>query len=412
MKTVDSIAQSIAISHVPTAIFLGAGSSISSGAPSGTHLSQLISDEFFPTDKIRTLSDIAGRVEAVFGRKPLVDFLRLKLRDLSPSDAMKMLPHFNFSNIFTTNYDTLVEKSFSMSNNSIPIVRSNKDYSFDQRQYNTILYKIHGCLSEDRCDGFSHGMIITDEDYTTYEKYRQIVFREFEKSLITSNVIFIGYSMSDSNIRDYVEKSIEIAKSQECLGKIYLILYEEDQIEALRWENRGIEVAFGDLDRLLASLSTQQRAARIHDTVSIFSPVSNAPRHLIAAEISSVNPESESTQRPNLKRLFSGGEATYADIKHGFTFSRTISNEIVNHVKLNSIPTLNVVLGPSGTGKTTIGRMALLNLQNLGYICYEHKSNIGVDPETWKDIDREHSRKGEKAVLFCDEPNCKSVCNK
>lgn len=403
LGSLNYIAKSIAASSIPTTLFLGAGASIPSGAPSGPSLADDLTIRFFEGERPRQLSDISGRVELKYGRPELVKFLRSKLEPLEPSNTLLQLPSFNFSNIFTTNYDLLVEKAFERSGVDLPIVRSNKDYAFDHRQYNTVLFKLHGCITEDRADGLNHGMIITDEDYATYLHFREIGFRHFEQSLSTSNVVFVGFSMADASIKEYVERAISLAASSECPGQAFLILYEEDEIEGARWRNRGLRVGFGDLDAFLSALASVDQDP---NTVSVFSPVSEAPRHVIAAQISSVDPVVEGEKSSNIKRMVSGSPVTYADIRAGNAFSRSVTTEIVQQT-ISAIDTssLHILIGPSGAGKTSAGRLAIHELSKRGIVCYEHKSHIPVDFPTWQDVEKEHRSKGEQSCLFLDEPN-------
>lgn len=402
MQTTETIATAISRSSIPTVLFIGAGASIPSGAPSAAMLAKDLTDNFFSGEKQRELSDIAGRVEHKYGRDRLVECLRGKIHPLRPSKTFMQLPNFNFSNIFTTNYDLLVEKAYEKSNIDLPVVRSNKDYVFDYRQHNTILFKLHGCITEDRADGLSYGMIITDEDYSTYQHFRQIGFQQLEQSLATSNVVFIGYSMADANIKQYVEHSISLTDSHECPGQIFLVLYEEDEIEAQRWENRGLRVAFGDLDQFLSSLATVKQD---QGTVSIFNPISNAPKHVIAAGISSTDPEEDRKKAGNLKRMISGSPVSYGDITDGNAFRRSVCDEIIQQMSSTNLSSIHVLLGPSGSGKTSAGRLAVSGLLQKGIICYEHKAHVAVDFPTWQDVEREHQSKGERACLFLDEPN-------
>ena len=402
MDSVKAISTAISESKIPTTLFLGAGASIPSGAPSGTALSEALTAEFFDGEKTRALSDISGRVELKYGRPDLVAFLRSKLTPLQPSKTVLRLPNFNFASIFTTNYDSLVEIAFEEAKVELPTVRSNKDYAFDYRQYNTMLFKLHGCISEDRCDGLSHGMIITDEDYSTYGSFRQIGFKHFEQSLATTNVVFVGYSMADAKIKEYVERAIELARSQECPGQIFLLLYEEDEIEATRWENRGLRVGFGGLDALLGALATVEQDT---GSVSIFSPISKVLRHAIAAELSSLDPQEEATKSRNVNRMVTGSSVTYADIRAGNAFGRSSVTEIVQQVTSTNLSSIHVLVGPSGSGKTSAGRLAMHELSRGGIICYEHKAHVAVDFPTWQDVEKEHQKNGERACLFLDEPN-------
>ncbi len=328
--------------------------------------------------------------------------LRDLIVSLSPSATLKQLPNFNFSSIYTTNYDTLVEKSFEYARVDLPVIKSNKDYKFDHRQYNTMLYKLHGSIDEDRADGLSYGMIVTDEDYSTYGQYRQIGFGSFSQSLSISNFVFVGYSLADPNIKEFVDKAIALSKTQETSGDLYLLIFEEDELEAMRWEQRGLKVAFGSLDKLLSSLATVKETG---GGVGIFSPITSAPRHAVAAAVSAMRPNEEAQRKPNLQRVLTGGDVTYSDIRQGFAFPRSVSSQVVQQIVGSSISQIHVLLGPSGCGKTSAARLALMALEDRTIACYEHKSNIGIDLETWKEVDHEHLENGTRACLFLDEPN-------
>lgn len=401
-QSLSSVARMIADSKIPTTLFLGAGASIPSGGMTADGLADVLRKEFFPGERQRPLSEIASRAEYKYDRKRLVEVIRRELSTLKPSDSVAQLPRFNFKDIFTTNYDTLVETAYKTQKLEIPVVKSDRDWGFDSRQYNTILYKLHGCLTEDRADGLPFGMIITDEDYSTYARFRSTGFKQFEQSLATTNVVFIGYSLADTHFKSYVDEALKRKDEGFTVGSINLVLFEEDEIEAGRWTNRGINVSFGDLDRFLAALSAVNQDP---GSVSIFSPVSSAKRHVIASEISSVNPSDMALKGDNLDLMISGSPATYADIRAGYAFKRSAESSALQQILDPSQTRIHVLLGPSGTGKTSTARAIITSLMQSSYHVYEHKSNIPVDLETWKDVEADHRGRGQKACVFFDEPN-------
>ena len=182
----------------------------------------------------------------------------------------------------------------------------------------------------------------------------------------------------------------------------FLLLYEEDEIEATRWRNRGLRVGFGGLDDLLGVLAAVDQDSR---AVSIFSPISKVPKHAIAAELSSIDLKEEAKKSSNINRMVTGSSVTYADIRAGHAFSRSAVTEIVQQVMSTNLSSMHVLLGPSGSGKTSAGRLAIHELNQRGIICYEHKAHVAVDFPTWQDVEKEHHNKGERACLFLDEPN-------
>src|SRR5689334_17545395 len=102
---------------------------------------------------------------------------------------MLSLPQFGWRSIFTTNYDQLMERSYNRSRVPLVPIRSNFDFSRTEGQFGTRLYKIHGCISEDRSSGSQASMILTERDYEDYSKYRQVLFVKLEADLLSGDAL-------------------------------------------------------------------------------------------------------------------------------------------------------------------------------------------------------------------------------
>jgi hypothetical protein len=95
-----------------TALLLGAGASVPSGAPTGMGLARKLwkvvaNSESQSDDLVETASIIERR----FGRKALVDAVSDDLRRLKPTGGLLGLPTFPWKEIFTTNFDQLVDEA-------------------------------------------------------------------------------------------------------------------------------------------------------------------------------------------------------------------------------------------------------------------------------------------------------------
>ncbi len=125
----------------------------------------------------------------------------------------------NIGSVITTNYDCLIEKLFSFE----PLIGNNILLS---NPYGA-LYKIHGCVTN------PDKIIITETDYQEFEKKYELIRAQLLSLFIHNPIIFIGYSMSDKNIKDilktifsYVDHSSQYAKS--IRDNFLLIEYEKD----------------------------------------------------------------------------------------------------------------------------------------------------------------------------------------
>lgn len=94
----------------------------------------------------------------------------------------------NLSAIITTNYDKLCEEIFKFD----PLVGNNILLS---NPYGSI-YKIHGCVDE------IDKIIITKQDYENFKSKYQLIRAQLLSLFIHNPIIFIGYRVSDVNIRE------------------------------------------------------------------------------------------------------------------------------------------------------------------------------------------------------------------
>jgi len=97
----------------------------------------------------------------------------------------------NIGSVITTNYDLLIEKVFEFS----PLIGNGILLS---NPYGSV-YKIHGCVTD------SEGMIITESDYNNFNEKYELIRAQLLSLFIHNPIIFIGYSISDNNIKSILK---------------------------------------------------------------------------------------------------------------------------------------------------------------------------------------------------------------
>jgi len=159
---------------------------------------------------------LAEEVQAAIGRPALENLLRTSIPDLDvePSDLHVDLLKLPWVDVFTTNYDTLLERASAkvVTRRYEPVV--NKDdipYAMSPR-----IVKLHGSFPSER------PFIITEEDYRRYPHDYAPFVNTVQQALLENTFCLIGFSGDDPNflqwigwIRDNLGKD----KTQ----KIYLI---------------------------------------------------------------------------------------------------------------------------------------------------------------------------------------------
>lgn len=101
--------------------------------------------------------------------------------------------------IVTTNYDMLSENLFDFK----PLIGNNILFT---NPYGTV-YKIHGCISDPK------GIIITDKDYEAFENRYELINAQLISLFIHNPIIFLGYSISDPNVKKILETIFKYVKS-------------------------------------------------------------------------------------------------------------------------------------------------------------------------------------------------------
>ncbi|WP_185286185.1 SIR2 family NAD-dependent protein deacylase [Chryseobacterium indologenes] len=202
-------------------LWVGAGSSLYAGLPSGNQLSEslfegLSSEEKQFIDKNLFLPDLAEQIYRIKGnnRNYIIQKLKEKIllndfSSISAHDNIAKIPHFR--DIVTTNYDQLFEIAFK---SKINLIYSDQQIPYlDSKKIN--LYKIHGDLS------VPDSVIITKSDYDDFfgnRREEDILWTVIKEKIATKNILFVGYNLEDSNVAtifDNITKKLG-ANRKEC----------------------------------------------------------------------------------------------------------------------------------------------------------------------------------------------------
>ena len=193
------------------ALFIGSGFSIKAGAPSVWDIinaileegGQSFKDDLTESDRkqLRLVSE--AFVNECDGRNDLMTLLKnlfcFEPKDCSDQQTLTKIPHIK--QIFTTNYDTLIEDAYPKS--KCNVVTANEGCAYTDA-HSTTIYKVHGDIAT---LNNSASIIITDSDYKNYfkNKHFNLIWEELKQAFIKKHVVFIGYSLEDDNILDIIK---------------------------------------------------------------------------------------------------------------------------------------------------------------------------------------------------------------
>lgn len=199
-------------------VFVGAGASIDSKLPTWNNLIKIFSKELNSTKEefnYDELLDIPEEYYKNFGKVPYYRILEdVFKKEFQPNSIHKALEKLEVNYVITTNFDTLIEDALNESYD-YDIVKKDEDlaHTFSSK----MIIKMHGDLD-------NKNIILKKSDFENYEKKFPLV-STFIKGLFTTNtILFIGYSLSDPNVKTIISWLKEILK--EDFRKVYLVDYK------------------------------------------------------------------------------------------------------------------------------------------------------------------------------------------
>ncbi len=142
---------------------------------------------------------MAERVEAVYGRSELDHLLQESIRDQDylPSSLHRQLLRLPWSDIFTTNYDTLLERtSEEIAEKSFAVITNKEDLIGSSGK--TRIVKLHGSFPS------HYPFIITSEDYRTYPQRFAPFVNTVQQSMLENTLCLIGFSGDDPNFEKWI----------------------------------------------------------------------------------------------------------------------------------------------------------------------------------------------------------------
>lgn len=172
--------------------------------PLWSGLASKIYDELNPQDfsnkeqAITNPLSLASEYEIVFGRAALDDFLNRSIPDnqYKPERLHKLLMSLPWSDIFTTNYDTLLERTLpAIYDRKYDLVCTQSDIPGKMKPR---IIKLHGSLPSYR------PFVFTEEDYRTYPKKFAPFVNMVQQSIMENVFCLVGFSGDDPNFLSWI----------------------------------------------------------------------------------------------------------------------------------------------------------------------------------------------------------------
>ncbi len=188
------------------AVMVGAGFSKNAGKdfPDWNRLGDIFNEKAsgvvpeIGEQKYQNVLRLAEEVQAAIGRPALENLIQASIPDLSvePSYLHIKLLEFPWDDIFTTNYDTLLERASAkvVTRRYEPVVNK-EDLPYAEKPR---IVKLHGSFPSER------PFIITEEDYRRYPQDYAPFVNTVQQALLENTFCLIGFSGDDPNFLQWI----------------------------------------------------------------------------------------------------------------------------------------------------------------------------------------------------------------
>ena len=212
-------------------------------------------------------------------------FIKDIFDSLKPTTAHLLLPEFKWAGLATTNYDCLIEKSYCSVTRGIqtpkPFIENGDRVEDSMRdQSGVMLLKLHGCIT--RLTNPLCPLILATDQYITHRIGRSRIFDHLTDWAYEYPIIFVGYSLQDSDIRAIVQ---EMASIKDNRPRYYIVTPKMDDIEKRFWEQKRITPIAASFEDFMKCLDS-----KIPKTWRGLSIPTNANSHPIFSKVANANP--------------------------------------------------------------------------------------------------------------------------
>lgn len=169
-----------------------------------------------------------------FSRNNMVSKLRtfLNIDQISPGKTHKLFAEIPFKIVCTTNFDNLLENSYSICRPVVIVEESQLSISYDDRI--PLILKLHGDL------GHPSRLVVTEDDYDLFVEKNPLLTTYLSYLLIVKTPLFIGYSIDDPDFRQIFK--IVGERLGPSKRPAYAITVNAKSEEIAKYERRGVKV--------------------------------------------------------------------------------------------------------------------------------------------------------------------------
>lgn len=178
-------------------------------------------------------------------------------------EELELLKNSTIEGAITTNYDLLLEHIFD----GYQVYVGQDELLFSNPQGVGEIYKIHGSVHE------PESIVLTTKDYESFNKRNQYLAAKLLTLFIEHPIIFLGYSMSDSNIQEIL-RNIAAVLTVDNLQKL------QDRLIFIQWSPDPAESILAKTFLAVDGVPIPVHSVTVNDFISTFSAMAKLKRRI------------------------------------------------------------------------------------------------------------------------------------
>lgn len=238
-----------AIKEKNVILFVGAGISATLGLPTWSKLISQIAKELGYDDRLfKQYGDSLALAEYYYIKKGRIGELRswmdtnwnISEDQIKQSKIFKTIVELDFPIIYTTNYDHCLETAFNVWSKEYKKIVGVDDFVGINPNVTQII-KFHGdTISDD-------SIVLTESSYFERLNFESPLDIKLRADMLGKTILFVGYSLSDINIRLLIYKLDQLWKNSNKSKRpnSYIFLPTPNPIQETIFEERGIHTIIG-----------------------------------------------------------------------------------------------------------------------------------------------------------------------
>lgn len=232
-------------------LFVGAGISANLGLPTWSELIDKLARDLGYDSRIFTSYGDSLALAEYYKIEKNMDELEQWMRKnwiisedkIKESEIHQLLIKLNFPIIYTTNYDHCLEKAFELNGKKIKKIVEIDDLVKIEKESIQII-KFHGDMDT------KGSLILAEKDYFNRLNFESPLDIKLRGDMLGKSMLFIGYSLTDINIRLLIYKLDQLwlkgSQDKKNRPNLYIFLPNPNPVQEKIFEERGIKTIIGD----------------------------------------------------------------------------------------------------------------------------------------------------------------------